>query len=511
MTNTRHEPRSLTDALLEHSIELVNILAEDGSIRWISPSLKSLLGYETTELIGRRPMEFVHPDDAEVMLKTFHAIQAQPGVSVPMCVRLRHKGGSWRWMEGCGQNLLHDPVVRGITTNSHDVSDRVAMIGNLNESQRMESVGRLAGGVAHEFNNLLTVISYYSESLLESAKAEMRTELEEIKKASDRAITVTRQLLAFSRQQVLRPATINVNIVVNQATSLLRKALREDVALVCALDAAVGSVKVDPAQLTNVLVTLVTNAANAIGDGGTITITTASVDLGVSFTQDIGGMLPGLYTSLSVSDTGASMDPETIAKVFEPFYSAPGRGKQGGIGLSAIYGIVRQSGGYIHASSPGKSGVTFNIHFPAITKARTRKLSSPRSADIPKGSEGALVLVAEDEDGVRKVMRHILEKAGFRVVVHENGKSALDYLERMQGRIDFLLTDTVMPELGGEALVKEVRRRWPQIPVAFMSGHSDEAVKRDGRMTRGTWFLRKPFPAAELVKCIRDALRVQGS
>lgn len=495
----------IAHVLMRHSIELVNILAPDGSIRWISPSLKPLLGYEQAELIGRRPIEFVHPDDAPTMIDTFQKIQANPFLSVAMCVRLKHKDGSWRWMEGCGQNLLGDPVVQGITTNSHDVTERVTMLAKLKEAQRMEAVGRLAGGIAHEFNNLLTVISYYSETMLERCDDKERFELEEVKKASDRAVIITRQLLAFSRQQVLQPTVIKPNLMINQALPLLRKSLREDLALVVSLDARVSSVKVDPAQFTDVLVTLVTNAANAISGSGTITIRTSSASVSEP-AMNLEGLSPGHYTTLSVEDTGPRVKKEIIARMFEPFFATPGRGPGTGIGLSAAYGIVKQSGGHIIVTSP-KMGASFTIYLPTVTEGPVeRRIPAKYDSEAEP-----LILVVEDEAGVRQVMKNILEKAGYRVADAEHGKAALAYLESVGGKVDFLLTDTVMPELGGQALVRQVHKRWPDIPIAFMSGHSDEAVRKGGKLAPGTKFLRKPFAPSDLIDCIRESLRSNSS
>ncbi len=478
----------LNHALVKHSSELVNIVDAGGHIRYAGPSIMKLLGYHPEELVGRRPIEFVHPDDAPTMVETFLALQASPGAVMRMCVRLRHKNGSWRWMDGCGQNLLDDPAVRGIVSSAHDVTEqrmlqetfreserrfralvenavdaviltdalgriayasptveqvlkflpagesvktllsvfhpedvdsvaaafdrarssstepvivearfRVAgalwkwahlslvnrladgvlagivirvrdntaekeMLAQIEQSRRMDAVGRLAGGVAREFNNLLTVIAFYSESLLQSAPPEHLEDLAEIKEAARRAIEATRQLLAFSRQQLLHRTEVTIDVLVQDAFGPFADEMPYDISVTTSLGCGAAAVEADPTMILEVIRALLVNARTAVGARGTIHVDTAIVEID----KDTGmqGVRYGTYTAISISDSGASLSAETRSRLFEPFFHAPGRGPASGIGLSAVYGIVKQSGGELLATSDGATGARFTMLLP---------------------------------------------------------------------------------------------------------------------------------------------------
>jgi signal transduction histidine kinase/integral membrane sensor domain MASE1/ActR/RegA family two-component response regulator len=376
----------------------------------------------------------------------------------------------------------------------------------LRQSQKMEAVGRLAGGVAHDFNNMLTAMLGYSDLLLSRPRLDnaMRTDLEEIKKAGERAASLTRQLLAFSRKQVLQPKVLNLNAVVADMEKMLLRLLAEDIDLVTVCDPALGSLKADPGQIEQVILNLALNSRDAMIEGGKLTIETANVDLQSSYTQQHKEILPGRYVMLAVSDTGCGMDAETRSHIFEPFFTTKPTGAGTGMGLATVYGIVKQSGSYILVYTEPGVGTTFKVFFPRIEAAsETRPLAAER-AELPLGSE--TILLVEDEDAVRHLARQVLEMQGYTVLEARNGLEALAVAEHQAGHIHLLLTDVVMPEMSGRALVESLRAIRPSIAVLYMSGYTDDAIVRQGVLEPGTAFLSKPFTLEILVRKVQEVL-----
>jgi signal transduction histidine kinase/CheY-like chemotaxis protein len=373
----------------------------------------------------------------------------------------------------------------------------------LRQAQKMEAVGRLAGGIAHDFNNLLTTILGTCDLLLEELPREKqwREDVEEIRKAGDRAASLTRQLLAFSRKQVIEAETINLNETVASVSSMLRRLIGEDIELITRLEPALGMIRADSGQLEQVLMNLAVNARDAMPSGGALIIETANVQ--IEGDQDrTAGIPPGPYVMLAVSDNGIGMDAETQSHIFEPFFTTKEQGKGTGLGLATVYGIVRQSGGYVSVYSEPGIGATFKVYLPPvhdIPTPRTITLVAPRG-----GSE--TILVAEDEPAVRNLARRVLESHGYEVMVASNAEEALARSREFAGRIHLLLTDVIMPGMSGSQLADHISTEREDSRVLFMSGYTDTAISHHGVLGPGIWYLQKPFSPVGLAEKVREVL-----
>lgn len=379
----------------------------------------------------------------------------------------------------------------------------------LRQSQKLEAVGRLAGGIAHDFNNLLTVILGYSEMLMQSELSDQSQErLTEIYKAADRASALTRQLLAFSRKQVLKPQVLHPNALVEGTEKMLRRLIGEDIEVITALSPNVSKISADPGQIEQVLINLVVNARDAMPDGGKITIETANVVLDEAYADLHLAVKPGSYVMLAVSDTGVGMDAATRKQIFEPFFTTKELGKGTGLGLSMVYGIVKQSGGNIWVYSEVGKGTTFKIYFPvaeATVTAPEHKEATAMSTD--KAIE--TILLVEDEEMVRNLTTNILREKGYRVLAASNGDEAMDIANAHVGVIDMLITDVVMPRMNGKQIAELVTRKHRGIPVLYMSGYTDEAIVHHGVLDQGTNFIEKPFTSQALTTKVRSVLHPQ--
>jgi signal transduction histidine kinase len=371
--------------------------------------------------------------------------------------------------------------------------------------QKMEAVGRLAGGIAHDFNNLLTVISGHSQLLLRELGADdpSRGQVEVIEATADRAALLTRQLLAFSRKQVLAPAVLDLNDVVPSMTGILQRLIGENLELVFRPGPALGRVRVDPGQLEQVIVNLVVNARDAMPEGGRITLETSNVDLDDEYARRHGGASPGPHVRLTVADTGTGMDAETQSRIFEPFFTTKAPGQGTGLGLATVYGVVSQSGGSIAVASEPGVGSTFTIDFPRVEEALEPVAAAP---GLPPSRGHETVLVVEDESGVRALVRRVLEKYGYAVLSASHGIEALAIAQRHAGPIHLLVTDMVMPEMSGTALAERLRSLRPQVAILVMSGYTDNSVFSHGRLRGDIPFLQKPFTPEALARKVRAVL-----
>ncbi len=376
-------------------------------------------------------------------------------------------------------------------------------------AQRMESIGRLAGGVAHDFNNMLTVMSGYVELAMRMLDqgGSPRRELSEVRKATKKAADLVKQLLAFSRQQVLRPKVFDLNALIRQVERLLRPIIGEDVRLVIRLGEDLGPIKADPGQIEQALMNLAVNARDAMPEGGRLEIATASRRIDpppAEGAANAAKMEPGRYVVLTVSDTGHGMDEETRNQIFEPFFSTKGKGQGTGLGLSTVYGIVKQSGGYIWAESEPGRGATFRIFLPRADGAPDREPQTPPAAKPAGGSE--TILLIEDDDGVRELAARILEENGYRVLAGASARQALALWGRHQSSIDLLVTDLVLPDLDGQELAGRLRRERPGLPVLAMSGYTETASLRADPLRSAMSFIAKPFTAEDFGRKVRRAL-----
>jgi signal transduction histidine kinase/ActR/RegA family two-component response regulator len=377
----------------------------------------------------------------------------------------------------------------------------------LQQAQKLEAIGRLAGGIAHDFNNLLTVIMGYSGLVMRSkVEKQTRERIEEINKAATRASSLTRQLLAFSRKQVLKPEVLDINSLVESTGKMLRRLIGEDVEMITSLKPGVGKINADPGQIEQVLINLIVNARDAMKDGGKITIETANVELDPAYSDMHITVTPGSYVMLAVSDTGIGMDAETKSHIFEPFFTTKEVGKGTGLGLSMIYGIVKQSGGNIWVySEPGK-GTTFKIYLPRVQAVSTETISLSKHTDVARALSTETILLVEDEEMVRKLASDILRDKGYQVLVAKTGEEAVRICKEYGGPIHLMLTDVVMPEMNGRKLAENVSEIQQNMKVVYMSGYTDDSIIHHGVLAPGTNFIEKPFTSETLTSKIRQVL-----
>lgn len=476
------------------------VVGFDGFFRQVNPAWSRLLGWTDAELLSRPYAELVHPEDRaglEAVERRIRQGETLRGYEH----RYRCRDGSYRWFSWNAIPVPENRVIYGIT---RDVTEEKRLAELFHQAQKMEAVGQLASGVAHDFNNLLTVINAYSELLLDEMPAEdpRRDSLTQVLGAGLRATELTSQLLAFSRKAIIKPTTLDINQVIESSARMLRRLIGEDVRMETKLS-AVPPVKIDPGQLEQVFMNLAVNARDAMVSGGRLRITTEAVDLPEGTPSASGEVLRGRCVQVSVSDTGAGMPPEVRARIFEPFFTTKGPGKGTGLGLATVYGIVRQAGGGISVESEPGRGTTFRIVLPAVHATSIGPTTGVVSV-APRGVE--TVLVVEDERGVRNVACSILEIQGYAVLVAATGAEAVRIIAEHPGPIDLLLTDVVMPDLGGRALAEVVRRSRPEVRVLYMSGYTDDAVVRSGVASSTDWFVQKPFTPLTLARRVREVL-----
>jgi two-component system, cell cycle sensor histidine kinase and response regulator CckA len=413
------------------------------------------------------------------------------------------------------EHPLKDPQGRlvGIRSTLQDITERkradeerLVLQEQLRHSQKMEAVGQLAGGVAHDFNNLLTVIQGNCElSLFDLHEGDpLKGNIEEIKKASERAAGLTRQLLAFSRRQVLESKVLDLNGVLRDLEKMLRRVIGEDVALETGLAENLWRVKTDPGQIEQVIINLAVNARDAMPTGGKLIIETANVELDEDFGRSHIGVEPGRYVQLSVSDTGVGMTPEVRERIFDPFFTTKEKGKGTGLGLSTVYGIVSQSGGSIWVYSETRLGSTFKIYLPRADEGRVDAEARGEEREIPRGRE--TVLLVEDEDAVRRIAAEFLRKQGYTVLEAHQGGDALLICRRTESVIHLMVTDVVMPGMSGRELVENLAPLKPEMRILYMSGYTDNAIVHHGVLEPGVNFLQKPFTLNDLARKVRDVL-----
>ncbi|GAB4362354.1 MAG: hypothetical protein Kow00128_02040 [Deltaproteobacteria bacterium] len=499
------ELRLLATAI-EQSAETVMITDRNGTILYVNPAFEKITGYAREEAIGADPRMLKSGKQGEDFYRRMWGTILRGDVWSGVFVNRKKDGTLYE------EEAILSPVrdaageIVNFVAVKRDVTQERRMEEELRHAQKMEAVGRLAGGVAHDFNNLLTAITGYSQMLLERLGEEdpSRKEIAEIRKAGERAAALTRQLLAFSSKQVLRPKVMDLNSVVSDMRKMLRRLIGEDIELVTVYKDDTAFVRADPGQVEQVLANLVVNARDAMPQGGRLLIETASVDLAEEYVSRHDPMPPGRYVMLAVTDSGCGMDGATLSRIFEPFFTTKPKGKGTGLGLSTVYGIVKQSGGYIWAySEPGK-GTVFRIYLPRVEP----EAASPEKGDAPAiAGEGAeTILVTEDEEMVRDLVCTILRRNGYRVLEARDGEEALEVVERHEGPIHLLVTDVVMPRIGGPELAERLAQLRPGIRVLFISGYTDTAVTKLGMITPGSAFLEKPFVPGALVSRVRTLL-----
>jgi signal transduction histidine kinase len=466
--------------------------------------------------LGIKLGEYVHPESKAEVRDVMVRLCKRPGLREHLEFRLLHKDGHYVDVEAVMTNLLDDSNIRGIVVNSRNISERKQAEEALRESevqlrqsQKMEAVGQLAGGVAHDFNNLLQVIIGYSDMLLRvtspALNEDVHSKVEEIGKAGHRAAGLTRQLLAFSRKQVLQPKLLDLNTVVDDMDTMMKRLIGAHIEMRTILDPGLGIVKADPGQVEQVLLNLAVNARDAMPSGGKLTIETRNAVLDSQFTQAHRAVEPGRYVMLAVSDSGTGMSEDVKSRIFEPFFTTKEKDKGTGLGLSTVYGIVKQSGGSIWVYSEPGQGTTFKIYLPCVNQIADIVEANPSSVDY-RGAE--TVLLVEDEDLVRQLANEMLVMNGYRVLQASQGVEALEVSRQHKGVIDLMVTDVVMPVMGGAELASRLALTRPDMRVLFMSGYTDEAIIHRGVLQEQTAFLQKPFTAEAFGRKLREVISV---
>ena len=501
----------LSRLIQENAADMIAVVDVTGRRLYNSPSYQKVLGYSAEELETTDSFEQIHPDDRESVKQAAQQAR-ETGKGRTLEYRFRHKNGSWRLLESTAtliRSRKGEPDKFVIV--NRDVTDRreaekALRDSEIRQTQRMEAVGRLSGGIAHDFNNLLGVIIGYTELLETRVRDDdsARKAVEEIRKTAQRAAALTRQLLAFSRRQVLEPKPIDLNAVVSDVEKMLRRLIGENIELKTVCGPSLGRLMADRGQMEQVVLNLAVNARDAMPHGGKLIIETANTVLDETTIRHMPTAKAGDYIMLSVSDNGTGMDPQTKAKIFEPFFTTKDAGKGTGLGLATIYDVVKRAEGHIWVYSEVGQGTIFKIYFPRVERSVEAEAAETARSQVAPGTE--TILLVEDDDDLRTVTRDLLVQSGYSVLDASNGEKALKMVKTYEGPIHLLLSDVVMPGMSGAALAAELSHGHPQINVLYMSGYTDETIVRSGALEPGILLLEKPFTREVLIAKVRDAL-----
>jgi PAS domain S-box-containing protein len=486
-----------------------------GTWFYISPQIEKLLGIPASDWLSDPHVwvNHLHPEDRDRVLAE-EASSMTEKKSFIAEYRMIARDGRVVWIQDqakvlpavSGQPLRMQGVMLDITESKRHEEALQKSEVQLRTAQKMEAVGRLAGGIAHDFNNLLMIINGQLELLDEqvAAQPESHRKIEQALKAVDRAAALTRQLLAFSRLQVLQPRVLNLNLIVTEISKLFPPLIGENILLSLRLHDELGSVKADPSQIEQIILNLVVNARDAMPRGGTLVVETANVEIDQAFASTHPPVTPGRFVLLSVTDTGVGMDAETQARIFEPFFTTKEKGKGTGLGLATVYGVVKQSNGFIWVDSKPGQGASFKIYLPEVAESPEAMQSNQGNDQIPLGSE--TILLVEDEDDVREVAREFLLQGGYKVLEAKNGAEAVEIASTHPGCVDLLLTDMAMPGISGSDLANRVAQLRPEIKIIYMSGYVDITSPEQDKLGPSTRLLPKPFSRNSLSRVVRQAL-----
>jgi PAS domain S-box-containing protein len=493
--------RLITDTVSD----MVSQVRLDGTYLYASPAHERVLGYAPGTLIGTSAFQLVHPADLpRVQSEIQSALRGRESARFEF--RCRHADGRYLWLEAVG-TLLHDQTQKpiGAVLSARDVTERRTLEEQFHQGQKMEAIGRLAGGIAHDFNNVLTAILGFTELLLDRVQDPgLVADLKEIKDAGDRAGRLTRQLLAFSRKQIMAPQVLDLNKVMTELHKMLERVIGEDIELVVAPESSLATIKADPGQVEQLLMNLAVNSRDAMPKGGRLTIRTANVEVDADFARSHPGAVTGEYASIAVQDTGHGIPVELLERVFEPFFTTKPLGKGTGLGLATVYGIAKQSGGFVFIDSTVGVGTTVTSYFPRAHEAPQPAADRVRPEAELHGAE--TVLVAEDQAAVRDLMVRVLEGLGYFVLAARDGSDAIRIEEGHRGPIDLLLSDVIMPGLNGPDLAQRLLSRRPSLRVLYVSGFTSHLATRLGTVGARAGFLQKPFTPDRLARKVREVL-----
>jgi PAS domain S-box-containing protein len=494
--------------LFENAKDILFTLDLEGNVTSLNKSAEEVMGWTKAEALSINLKSLVAPEHANLCTQIMQRILNEEPLQ-HFEISLLRKDGRKALLETSARLIYSDGRRQGIQGIARDVTERRQLESMVRQSQKLEAIGRLSGGLAHDFNNLLCVISGHAELLSERLEETLPAarNVMQIKKAVDSASTLVRQLLAFSRKQVFHPQILNLNAIVVETEKLLGRLIGEDIEFFTSLEPELGPVQVDPIQVEQVLVNLVLNARDAMPQGGKLTIETYNMDLEEG-SRSNGGITPaGKYVVLAVTDNGCGMDEETQSRIFEPFYTTKELGKGTGLGLATVYGIVRQSGGFIWVYSEIDQGTTLKVYLPRVNDPAATLPSEQTKRDVRRGTE--TVLLVENAEPLRALAKEFLKSSGYAVMEAENGKEALQIAKAFSGPIDLLLTDVIMPGMGGKQLAEQLTGLRPATKVLYMSGYPDDGIVKSGILGSGMAFLEKPFTREILLRKVRQALGEQ--
>jgi two-component system cell cycle sensor histidine kinase/response regulator CckA len=502
------EREELFRLITENAADMIAVVTVDGQRLYNSPSYEKVLGYSPAELKETSSYAQIHPEDQEKVSEAAQEAR-RTGVGSRVEYRVCDKAGDWHVLESTASAVRNaDGKVEKLVIVNRDITERKQLEQQLILSQKLEAIGRLSGGVAHDFNNILGVIIGYAEALQQEAGSESQNEaVEEILKAGHRAASLTQQLLAFSRKQVLEPKILDLNAVVADVDKMLRRLIGEDIDLKVTASADLGTVKADRGQIEQVLMNLAVNARDAMPRGGQLHLETSNIELRAQDLKDRKYVIPGQYVMLQVIDAGCGMSAEVQARIFEPFFTTKETGKGTGLGLATVYGVIKQSGGYIWVESEQGRGATFKIFLPRAEGAAVEVAQSTSPKTEAHGPR--TILIAEDEPSLRKLTAKALNGLGHSVLDAPNAAEAIEIANEFHGTIDLLLTDVVMPGMSGRELAQSLATSRPGMKVVYMSGYTDGALADHGVLQGGISMLRKPFTHAQLTRCLEDIFEVK--
>ena len=508
---------TLFRSITENAFDMISLLDMSGHYVYCNPSYPFSLGYEKNELLGRSAFDLVHPDDRPEIQRSFETARQNKIENHTFELRLLHKNGSIKWVNHRATLLYsadHVPMqilIMGTDVTAHKLEEeqKEKLEAQLLQAQKMESIGRLAGGVAHDFNNMLGVILGHAELALEntSSTQPIHADLQEIRKAAERSAGLTKQLLAFARKQTAAPKVLNLNETIDGMLTMVRRLIGEQIALKWQPGTDLGPVKMDPSQIDQILVNLCVNARDAIRGSGQILIETREMVFDEAACAGHVSMRPGEYVRLSVTDTGCGMDAETLAQIFEPFFTTKGVGKGTGLGLATVYGIVKQNHGLIEVDSAMGRGTTFHVYLPRHG-IQPHPLVE-KSAPVSQKSSAETILLVEDEPAILTMTQNMLQRQGYRVLAAGSSREALRLAQEHAGNVHLLVTDVVMPEMNGRDLARALLSQHPNLKRLFMSGHTADVLALHGMLDEGVLFIQKPFTRKILLDKILEALETQ--